>query len=79
MAIYQIRVRGHLDPQRSVWFDGLTVTHTASGDTILAGALEDEAALHGLLMKIRDLHVPLIALNRIEAEQDSSGISVAGR
>ncbi len=79
MAIYQIRVRGHIDPQRSAWFDGLTMTHTANGDTILAGPLEDEAALHGLLMKVRDLHLPLIAVNRIEGEQDSSGIRVAGR
>ena len=67
MAIYQIRVKGHLDPRRSAWFDGLVVTHTAEGETILTGRLEDEAALHGVLIKVRDLHLPLLAVNRVAA------------
>ena len=78
MAIYQIRVRGHLDPKRSAWFGGLTVTHTTNGDTILVGPVEDEAALHGLLMKVRDLHLPLIAVSRVDAGQDGGGVQPAG-
>ena len=73
MAIYQIRVQGNLDPRRSAWFDGLVVTHTADGETILAGPVADEAALHGLLIKVRDLHLPLIAVNRVAADSDDSG------
>ena len=73
MAIYQIRVQGYLDQRRSAWFDGLTVTHTANGETILAGPVEDQAALHGLLIKVRDLHLPLIAVNRVESEPGDNG------
>ena len=72
MAIYQIRVKGHLDQSRSAWFDGLTVTHTANGDTILAGPVQDQAALHGLLIKVRDLHLPLLAVRRFDPEPNDS-------
>ena len=73
MTVYEIRVQGHLDRRRSAWFDGLTVTHTTNGETILAGPVEDEAALHGLLIRVRDLHLPLIAVNRVESEQNDGG------
>ncbi len=72
MAIYRIRVRGHLDPQRSAWFDGLSVTHTENGDTILLGPVEDQAALHGLLIKVRDLHLPLVAVICVESGDGSA-------
>ena len=72
MAIYEIRVKGHLDQSRSAWFDGLTVTRTANGDTILAGPVEDQAALHGLLIKVRDLHLPLLAVRCFGPELNDS-------
>ncbi|HET7089692.1 MAG TPA: hypothetical protein VFL17_13670 [Anaerolineae bacterium] len=67
--VYEIRVKGHLDPRWSEWFQGLTVTRTASGETILSGSIVDQAALHGLLAKIRDLNLTLISVTRAEAEQ----------
>ena len=66
---YEIRVKGHLDPRWSEWFQGLTVTRTESGETILSGPVVDQAALHGLLAKIRDLNLTLISVTRAEAEQ----------
>ncbi len=63
---YAITVKGHLDPCWSEWFDGLTMAYTESGETILSGPVTDQAALHGLLMRIRDLNLTLIAVNRGE-------------
>lgn len=65
-TIYHIRVKGQLDLHWSDWFDGLTITHTATGETILAGPVVDQAALYGLLLKIRNLNLPLLAVKRIE-------------
>jgi len=67
--VYEIRVKGHLDPRWSEWFQGLAVTRTESGETILSGPVVDQAALHGLLAKIRDLNLTLISVTRAEAEQ----------
>lgn len=61
---YAITVKGHLDPCWSEWLAGLTMTYNESGETILSGPVADQAALHGLLMKIRDLNLTLIAVNR---------------
>ncbi len=58
----EIRVRGHLDDIWSAWFDGLTIARTEDGETLLAGDLSDQAALHGALIKIRDLGLPLLAM-----------------
>ena len=63
---YVIRVKGHLAPRWAEWFAGLMMTHTPSGETILSGPIEDQAALHGVLAKVRDLNLTLIAVNRIE-------------
>jgi hypothetical protein len=63
---YVIRVKGHLAPRWAEWFEGLTMTYTASGETILSGPIADQAALHGVLDKVRDLNVVLISVNRIE-------------
>lgn len=63
---YAITVKGHLDPCWSEWFAGLTMAYTESGETVLAGPVADQAALHGLLMRIRDLNLTLIAVNRGE-------------
>jgi hypothetical protein len=57
---YSIRIRGYLDEERSDWFDGLTITHNGHGETILSGPIPDQAALHGVLLKIRDLGLPLL-------------------
>jgi hypothetical protein len=65
MIVYEIRVKGHLDPHWSAWFNGLTISYEEDGSTLLRGLLPDEAALHGVLMKIRDLALPLLAVNRV--------------
>jgi len=65
-AYYQIRVRGHLDPQWAKWFCGMTITHETNGDTVLAGLVADQAALHGVLARVRDLGLTLVSVNRME-------------
>jgi hypothetical protein len=67
--IYQIRIKGHLGPQWADWFEGLTITLEDNGDTLLTGSVIDQAALHGLLKKVRDLGMPLLSVNRIEPGQ----------
>jgi hypothetical protein len=59
--IYQIRIKGHLGRQWTDWFEGLTITQEEGGDTLLTGPVVDQAALHGLLRKVRDLGIPLIS------------------
>lgn len=63
---YQIRVQGHLDSAWSAWFDGLTITHEAGGDTLLDGELADQAALHGLLQRLGGLGLPLLEVRRLD-------------
>jgi hypothetical protein len=70
--VYQIAVKGHLDSEWSDWFDGLTITLADNGETILSGPIVDQTALHGVLIKIRDLGLPLLRLSRIEPERESS-------
>jgi hypothetical protein len=66
-AIYQIRVKGHLDRRRSDWFEGMTITLEDNGDTSLSGPVVDQAALHGLLKNVRDLGMPLLSVSRVDA------------
>jgi len=68
-AAYQIRVKGNLDRKWSDWFDGLTITPQANDETMLAGPVANQAALHGLLAKIRDLGLPLLSCQRLEKEE----------
>jgi hypothetical protein len=67
--IYQIRIEGHLGSQWSDWFGGMTITLEDNGETLLTGAVIDQAALYGLLKKVRDLGMPLLAVNRVESSQ----------
>ena len=62
---YEIRVKGHLDTRWAAWFDGLSITHGSGGTTIIHGPVADQAALHGLLQKVRDLGLPLISVNHL--------------
>jgi hypothetical protein len=66
--IYQIRVKGHLGNQWSDWFEGLTIVLEDDGNTIISGSVLDDAALHGLLKRVRDLGMQLISVNRIESD-----------
>jgi len=61
-TVYQIRIKGHLDSQWTDWFGGLTITLEEGGDTLLTGPVVDQAALHGLLKKVRDLGMPLLSV-----------------
>jgi hypothetical protein len=65
---YQIRIKGHLGAQWSDWFEGLTITLEEHGDTLLSGPVADQAALHGLIKKVRDLGMPLISIMGVEAD-----------
>ena len=64
-GIYEIRVKGELDPRWSDWFDGFTIAPVAEGETLLTGTVADQAALHGVLHKIRDLGLPLLSVQRL--------------
>ena len=65
---YEIRLKGRLDARWSDWFDGLTFTHASDGTTIIHGPVADQAALHGLLAKVRDLGLPLVSVIHVDPE-----------
>ena len=73
--VYQIRIKGHLGDRWSDWFGGLTITLEENGDTLLTGPVVDQAALYGLLRKVRDLGMPLLSVIRVKPGQaDGSNV-----
>jgi hypothetical protein len=73
--VYQIRIKGHLDPYWSSWFEGLAITREDNGETLLTGPLVDQAALHGLMRKMRDLGIPLLSVVCVKAGQAATETS----
>ena len=71
MTVYQIRLKEQLDQHWSSWLGGLRVIHEANGETVLTGEVIDQAALHGLLSKVRDLHLTLISVSPLEVDSPS--------
>ena len=65
---YEIRLKGHLEARWEQWFDGLTITLEENGNTLLSGPLADQAALHGILKKVRDLGLTLLSVNSVEPD-----------
>ena len=66
---YEIRLKGHLEARWAAWFDGLSLTQESDGTTVIRGSVIDQAALHGLLSKVRDLGLPLIAVTQVDSKQ----------
>jgi hypothetical protein len=66
---YEIRLEGHLDPRWGAWFDGMTLTNETDGTTALRGPVIDQAALHGLLQRVRDVGLPLICVTQLDADR----------
>jgi hypothetical protein len=75
LPLYEIRLKGHLDAQWMTWFDGLTITLDENGDTLLSGPVADQAALHGLLKKVRDLGMPLVSVVQIQVLDSRQNVS----
>jgi hypothetical protein len=70
--VYEIRLKGHLEARWAKWFDGLTIRLEDNGDTLLTGLVADQAALHGLLKKVRDLGLPLLSVNPVQFNRTNS-------
>ncbi len=71
-AVYQITVKGHLDSQWSAWFDNMMITNEANGEAVLCGPLADQSALYGVLAKVRNLGLPLLAVTTVAADETSN-------
>jgi hypothetical protein len=69
---YEIRLKGHLDARWTAWFDGLSLTHEGDGITVIHGRIIDQAALHGVLRKVRDVGLPLISVIRVAPDHPDS-------
>ena len=77
--MYQIRVRGHLGREWAEWFEGMAITLEESGDTVLTGTVIDQAALHGLLKKVRDLGLPLVSVSPLKDGQADMSDTTVGK
>ncbi len=66
---YEIRIKGHLDDKWADWFEGLTITREDNGETLLTGPVVDQAALHGVLRKVRDVGIPLLSVTRVRSSR----------
>ena len=66
---YEIRFKGHLDSRWTAWFDGLSLAHESDGTTVIHGLVADQAALHGLLQKVRDVGLPLVSVTSVDSDQ----------
>ena len=75
--MYEIRFKGHLDVRRAQMFEGLEMVQGPDGETVLTGPVIDQAALHGILNRIRDLGVPLLSVRRLSADEASAGRDAA--
>ena len=72
--VYQIRIKGHLGRQWTNWFGGLTITLESNGDTLLTGSVVDQAALHGVLRKVRDVAMPLVSVIRVKPDPPHASV-----
>jgi hypothetical protein len=77
VSVYNIRVKGHLDGGWSEWFDGLQITNSENGVAVLSGEIVDQAALHGVLNKVRNLNLPLISVISVDPDQQEPAIGSA--
>ena len=73
---YEIRLKGHLDSRWAEWFDGLSLTNSSDGTTVIHGFVLDQAALHGLLRKVRDIGLQLISVTRVEPDQPATATAM---
>jgi hypothetical protein len=78
-AVYQITVKGHLDSQWSAWFDNMLITNEANGEAVLCGPLPDQSALYGVLAKVRNLGLPLLAVTTVAADETNTNHIKKGR
>ena len=76
---YHIRLKGHLADHWSAWFDNMTISNEANGEVVLRGPLPDQAALHGVLIKIRDLGLPLLAVTTVAMDETNNNHIKKGR
>jgi hypothetical protein len=74
-AWYEIRLEGRIDPRWAAWFDGMTVSSHADGTTVIHGQVADQAALHGLLQRLRDLGLPLLSVDRVDPNRTQRKLS----
>jgi hypothetical protein len=72
---YELRLKGHLDSRWAAWFDGLSLTNESDGTSIIHGQVADQAALHGLLQKVRDIGLPLISVTPVEPDPSTKQLS----
>jgi len=75
---YEIRLKGHLDTRWAAWFGGLSLTNESDGTTLIHGPVADQAALHGLLQKVRDVGLPLVSVTQVEPDQPTVSTTKPG-